>query len=148
MLYPTWTGRRDKRGQPLCVLEVSRITSATLTAHEKSSRDMAVPKTDPRDSNVVHVDSLRACAVHDELTRFIMPLCSRVKEISGSESYLITKQTVIADISGLSLSQLWSLRGHLERFNKLLAISYPDILDRVLVCFQFLLALLPSLFED
>lgn len=135
VLYPHWSGRRDKRGQPLCIFDISKLTSAAIAAHEKSSRTAVVPTTNIDHARAVSIPFLRACAVHDELTRFIMPLCSAATDRPNLQ-FPITKQLVIADISSLGIRQLWQLKGYLEGFSKILALNYPEILDRVLVSYS------------
>lgn len=62
-----------------------------------------------------------------------MPLLSAVPGRPDSDK-LVTKMLIIADISGLDMRQLWNLKRYIQDLSKLLAINYPEILDRVLVC--------------
>lgn len=80
----------------------------------------------------VSTEMLRAFAVFDGLTRFVMPLCSAVTDRPDPDK-VVTKTLMIADISGLGMRQLWNLKGYLQDFSRLLALNYPEILDRVLV---------------
>ena len=73
-----------------------------------------------------------AYAVHDGLTRMVMPLCSAMTDRPGPE-IPVTKQLIIADISSLTLRQVWQLKSYLKGFSDLLALNYPEVLDRVLV---------------
>lgn len=61
-----------------------------------------------------------------------MPLCSAVGQRKDS-SVPITKQLVVADVTGLGIKKTWQLKGFILDFNRLLTLNYPDILDRVLV---------------
>ena len=84
-----------------------------------------------------------AYAVHDHLTRMVMPLCSAMVDRPSPE-IPITKQLIIADISSLSYKQVWQLKSYLKGFSDLLALNYPEVLDQVLVS----ILILWSCFED
>ncbi|KAL8781085.1 MAG: hypothetical protein Q9213_006167 [Squamulea squamosa] len=133
IIYPQWTGRCDKRGLPVCTFDVSKLDSQTMAAHRRSSLSIPNPSsTDPKVSGVVSAESLRSFALFDSLTRFIMPLCSAIPGRTGAVEP-VTKTLVLADISGLDMRQFWRLKGYIQDLNKLLAINYPEILDRVLI---------------
>ena len=62
----------------------------------------------------------------------VMPLCSAMTDRPSSE-IPISKQLIIADISSLGMRQVWQLKSYLKSFSDLLALNYPEVLDRVLV---------------
>lgn len=64
-----------------------------------------------------------------------MQLCSAVAQ-KKDPGIQITKQLVVADISGLGIKKTWQLKGFILDFNRLLTLNYPEILDRVLVLSQ------------
>ena len=91
----------------------------------------------------VPMESVRAFAYYEFLTRFIMPLCTRVPGRPNKER-AVTKTLCIVDISGISLKQVWSLRGWIQDLAKMFATNYPEILSRVFVRFPNILASLVS----
>lgn len=103
-----------------------------MTAHRKSSAAIEAVNLDLKKPGAVSTDMLRAFAVYDHLTRFIMPLCSAVPGRVDPDSP-VTKMVCVVDISGISLRQVWSLRGYLQDLGNLFANNYPEILDQVLV---------------
>ena len=104
-----------------------------MTAYKRSSLSVTTPHlAGSKGPGVVSAESLRSFVVFDGLTRFIMPLLSAVRDRPGAEEP-VTKTLILADIAGLDMRQLWNLKRYLQDFNALLAINYPEILDRVLV---------------
>ena len=131
--YPVWSGRRDKSGRPLCLFDFAKLDSKTMAAYKKTSTDMKPLKAELKIPDSVSVEMIRAFAVYEHLTRFIMPLCTSVPGRPDHEQ-VITKMLCIVDISGIGLKQFWNLRGYIQDIAKLFATSYPEILSRVLVC--------------
>ena len=130
--YPHWIGRRDKKGQPICMFDFAKLDSKTMSAFKESSANMGIKRSDLKMPGIVSTEMLRAFTIFDTLTRFVMPLCSAV----SSRRYpdiAVTKMVCVVDISGVGLRQFWSMRGYLQDFAKLVGISYPEILDHVLV---------------
>jgi hypothetical protein len=74
----------------------------------------------------------RACVVHDNLVRFVLPLCSAMTD-RPNPTVPVTSALYIADISELGLRQGWDLRSYAQDITKLLALCYPELLDRVFV---------------
>lgn len=133
MQYPHWTGRLDKRGQPLCMFDFGKLDSKTMAAYKKSSTEMDNPRSNLKLPGIVSTEMLRAFAVYEHLTRFIMPLCTAASGNSRPEE-AITKMLCVVDISGIGVKQVWNLRGYLQDLSKLFATNYPEILDKVFVC--------------
>ena len=130
--YPHWIGRRDKKGQPICMFDFAKLDSKTMSAFKESSAKMGVKRSDLKMPGIVSTEMLRAFTIFDTLTRFVMPLCSAV----SSRRYpdiAVTKMVCVVDISGVGLRQFWSMRGYMQDFAKLVGINYPEILDHVLV---------------
>ena len=109
--YPHWTGRRDKRGLPICFFDISYLDAHRMKGYSRSADEVR-----------------RALAVHDTLTRFVLPLCSMAGTTTPVSSCLY-----IVDISAFGLKQAWSLRKYTQDISKLLATSYPEVIDRVWV---------------
>ncbi len=108
-----------------------------MAAYRKTSAKMNNLKSELEIPNTMSMERLRAFAVYEHLTRFIMPLCIAMPGRPNQESP-VTKMLCIVDISGIGLKQVWSLRHYLQDLAKLFATSYPEILSRVLVRVQTL----------
>ena len=57
------------------------------------------------------MEMLRAFCVYENLTRFIMPLCTAVP-VRSNPDILATKMNIIVDISDIGVRQIWGLRGY------------------------------------
>ena len=130
--YPHWIGRRDKKGQPICMFDFGKLDSKTMAAFKESSAKMEVERSNLKIPGIVSTEMLRAFTIFDTLTRFVMPLCSAVPNRKHSE-IAVTKMVCIVDISGVGLRQFWNMRGYMQNFSKLVGINYPEILDHVFV---------------
>ncbi|KAF5872778.1 putative sec14 cytosolic factor protein [Botrytis fragariae] len=128
-LYPQWTGRRDRRGIPVYVFEVSYLTGKRMSAYEKSAVDTHTKtKQDGKTSGKL----LRLFALYENLTRFVMPLCTVLTDRDHPRTP-ITQSNNIVDISGVGLKQFWNLRGHMQDASTLATAHYPETLDRIFV---------------
>lgn len=130
--YPHWIGRRDKKGQPVCMFDVAKLDSKTMAAFHESSAKMEVKSSDSKMPGIVSTEMLRAFTIFDMLTRFVMPLCSAVPNRKYPD-VAVTKMLCVVDISGMGLRQFWNLRGYMQDWGKLVGINYPEVLDHVLV---------------
>ncbi|KAF1984115.1 CRAL/TRIO domain-containing protein [Aulographum hederae CBS 113979] len=126
-LYPQWTGRRDRRGIPLYVFEVSHLNSKTVSAYESS-----VSKVPPPTGSDVPTKMLRLFALYENLTRFVMPLCSAMTDRPHTETP-ITQSNNIVDISKVGLKQFWNLKNHMQDASTLATAHYPETLDRIFI---------------
>lgn len=128
--YPHWAGRLDKLGQPVCYFDIEAVTSKSLAAHRQTSASLKVPGMDiPKP---VSIDSLRPYAIFDNAVRFVLPLCSAVPNTLNSNKP-ITKAVYIVDISSITLKQVWDMRNWIKSTSGLLADTYPEIVDKILV---------------
>lgn len=75
---------------------------------------------------------LRLFALYENLTRFVMPLCSSVPGRMNPETPVDQSNNII-DISKVGLKQFWNLRVHLQEASTLATAHYPEILDRIFV---------------
>lgn len=134
--YPHWTGRRDKRGLPVCIFDIAHLDSAAMAAYKKSSS--------PKGSASAPPEVLRAFAAHDSLSRFVLPLCDAVSKRNKDEAD-VAACLYLVDISGFKLKQAWTLKKYTQDISRLLATCYPEVIERVFVrppfptFFQFLL---------
>ena len=130
-----WTGRRDKRALPVCLFDMAYLT-ANLDSYKKCCDSLATSRPIPTGSP--SVVTLRSLAVFDGMVRFIFPLCSLVRKRPCPDTPIF-QATVIADISGVSLVQIWRIVSWFQTFSKILADAYPEILDRVIVSYTDLI---------
>jgi hypothetical protein len=131
--YSQWTRRRDKRGIPVCILDLSHLNPATVAAHKTSSNTAAKPSMQPESPAVSSLHVRRAYAIHDHLTRFAMPFCSAVADRPNPKTP-ITKHIILADITNMGgIIRGWKMRDFVLEFDKLLNRNYPEILDQVFV---------------
>jgi hypothetical protein len=75
---------------------------------------------------------LRLFALYENLTRFVLPLCSAIKDRPHSETP-VTQSNNIVDISGVGLKQFWNLKGHMQDASQLATAHYPETLDRIFI---------------
>ncbi len=126
--YPQWTGRRDKRGLPIYLYEVHKLDSKKMVAYSSStSKNKAGGAAPPR--------MLRLFALFENMTRFVMPLCSAVPGRPNSETPIDQADNIV-DISKVGLKQFWNLKNHMQDASTLATAHYPETLDRIFVCFD------------
>lgn len=75
---------------------------------------------------------LRLFALYENLTRFVMPLCSAISNRAHPETP-ISQSNNIVDISKVGLKQFWNLKGHMQDASTLATAHYPETLDRIFV---------------
>ncbi|KAL8377730.1 hypothetical protein RB595_008427 [Gaeumannomyces hyphopodioides] len=130
VLYPQWTGRRDRRGIPLYHFEIRHLDTKTIANYEKTADDTyskahADGQTPPK--------LLRLFALYENLTRFVQPLCTEMPDRPHAPATPITLSTNIVDVSGVSLRQFWNLKAHMQAASTLATAHYPETLDRIFV---------------
>jgi hypothetical protein len=74
----------------------------------------------------------RAVAFHETLTRFILPLCSVMRDRPDPDTPL-PSATYIVDASSLGLRQAYDLRYYAQDISTLLSTSFPEVLKTVYV---------------
>ncbi|KAL8650655.1 MAG: hypothetical protein Q9210_003702 [Variospora velana] len=105
-VYPQWTGRRDKRGLPVYLYEVAKLDSKKMIAYSQATSKSKAKGPSPS-------RMLRLFALYENLTRFVMPLCSAVSGRPNPETPVDQSDNIV-DISRVGLKQFWSLRGHMQ----------------------------------
>ncbi|TKA71889.1 hypothetical protein B0A49_03352 [Cryomyces minteri] len=125
-LYPQWTGRRDKRGIPVYVFEVGGLNSKAVSAYEHST------SRHPSVSTKIPTKMLRLFALYENLTSFVMPLCSGIPDRPHPETP-ISQSNNIVDISKVGLKQFWNLKQHMQDASTLATAHYPETLDRIFI---------------
>ncbi|KAL8689622.1 MAG: hypothetical protein Q9218_004748 [Villophora microphyllina] len=124
-VYPQWTGRRDKRGIPVYLYEVGKLDSKKMIAYSQATSKSKAKGPSPS-------RMLRLFALYENLTRFVMPLCSAVPDRPNPESP-VDQSNNIVDISHVGLKQFWNLRSHMQDASQLATAHYPETLDRIFI---------------
>ncbi|KAL8696629.1 MAG: hypothetical protein Q9224_002696 [Gallowayella concinna] len=124
-VYPQWTGRRDKRGIPVYLYEVAKLDSKKMIAYSQATSKSKAKGPSPS-------RMLRLFALYENLTRFVMPLCSAVPGRPNPESP-VDQSNNIVDISKVGLKQFWNLRSHMQDASQLATAHYPETLDRIFI---------------
>jgi hypothetical protein len=75
---------------------------------------------------------MRLFALYENLTRFVLPLCSGIQDRPNPETP-VSQSNNIVDISGVGLRQFWNLKGHMQDASALATAHYPETLDRIFV---------------
>ena len=75
---------------------------------------------------------LRLFALYENLTRFVMPLCTAAPGRPNAETP-VDQCNNIVDISGVGLKQFWNLKTHMQDASQLATAHYPETLDRIFV---------------
>lgn len=96
-LYPQWLGVRDKRGIPLYLFEVSHLDAKAVNANEKATTTKGQPV-----QSKVPPKMLRLFALYENLTQFVLPLCSAMPDRPNAETP-ISQSNNIVDISNVGL---------------------------------------------
>lgn len=92
----------------------------------------AASKTTSKSKGDAPSKMLRLFALYENLTRFVMPLCSAVPGRPNAETP-VDQSNNIVDISKVGLKQFWNLRGHMQDASQLATAHYPETLDRIFV---------------
>ncbi|KAL7941554.1 CRAL-TRIO domain-containing protein [Trichoderma barbatum] len=129
-LYPQWTGRRDRRGIPLYVFQISTLDSKTIATYEKQGANstFSQAKTDGKTPSGL----LRLFALYENLTRFNQPFCTQLTDRDHAD-VPVTMSTNIVDISNVGLKQFWNLKSHMQAASQLATAHYPETLDRIFI---------------
>jgi len=124
-VYPCWTGRRTKTGVPVFIYRVCDLDKKTMARffdHSNNQKAAAAASNDP--PSVV--------ALYESLQQLVVPLCDKLKDRPHPETPIAASCNII-DITGVTLMQFFSLRGHLADASTLATARYPETLDSVLV---------------
>lgn len=108
---------------------MKHLNAKTMAAYEKSAKET---KTKAETDSKTPAKTLRLFALYENLTRFVMPLCTALTDRDNPETP-ITQSNNIVDISGVGLKQFWNLRSHMQDASTLATAHYPETLDRIFV---------------
>jgi hypothetical protein len=108
---------------------VAHLDSKTMSAYEKG---IAKAPTVPHNTSKVPTKMLRLFALYENLTRFVLPLCSAVTDRPHPETP-VSQSNNIVDISKVGLKQFWNLKAHMQDASTLATAHYPETLDRIFI---------------
>ncbi|KAL2847041.1 CRAL-TRIO domain-containing protein [Aspergillus pseudodeflectus] len=133
-LYPTWTGRRDNRGRPLLMIDIAALEKEHIT-HWRATRTIPSGRQDGGNSRYTSNMAQRALVFFDGLTRFVLPLCTAVRDAqSGRRDNDVLKCVVLIEATTVSLKQGWDVRDFAKEISWILATCFPEVIDRIYVC--------------
>jgi hypothetical protein len=75
---------------------------------------------------------LRLFALYENLTNFVLPLCSEMTNRPFPETP-VSQSSNIVDISNVGLRQFWNLKTHMQDASQLATAHYPETLDRIFI---------------
>ena len=101
--------------------------------------DSSTSKSKDKDKGSTPAKLLRLFALYENLTRFVMPLCTAAPGRPHQETP-VDQSNNIVDISGVGLKQFWNLRSHMQDASQLATAHYPETLDRIFVSSVALIA--------
>lgn len=110
---------------PVYLYEVHKLDSKRMTAYSSSN-------TKSKHGGKTPTRMLRLFALYENLTRFVMPLCSAVPGRPNPETP-VDQSNNIVDISKVGLKQFWNLKNHMQDASTLATAHYPETLDRIFV---------------
>src|SRR5204863_9868293 len=119
----------DRRGIPIYVFVVKHLNSKNMAAYSSTASIMATSAT--HTSSKVPSRLLRLFALYENMTRFVVPLCTSLDRPNPETP--IVSGTNIVDISGVGLKQFWNLKGHMQDASILATAHYPETLDKIFV---------------
>ncbi|KAG6333729.1 hypothetical protein ID866_5357 [Astraeus odoratus] len=120
--YPRWTGRRDKCGLPIYVYRLASLDSSL-----RKELDMVSPER--RYQRMYDIQHARV-VLCEVMTRFVLPLCNHLPH---DPPVPVSSVTTIIDLENVSLSNMWSLRTHLQQASTMATAHYPETLNTIAV---------------
>nr|POE56490.1 sec14 cytosolic factor [Quercus suber] len=119
----------DKRGSPVYLFEVGHLTSDVMAAYNKSCNRGAMRYQGTQTESEA---MLRLFCTYENLTRFVLPLCSAVQARSSPELF-VADTTCIVDVSGVGVLQFLRLRNHMQAGSTLATAHYPETLGKTFI---------------
>ncbi|KAJ5227901.1 hypothetical protein N7489_008609 [Penicillium chrysogenum] len=132
--YPHWSGRRDKKGLPICMFDVEHLDRDTVALWETSRKNSCWIYSKSGNGEPPKPDMLQLASVYyDHLVRFVIPLCSMMTD-RPNPSVPVTNSIYVVDASSLGIKQAWGLRSFAQEISWLLSTCYPETIERIFVC--------------
>ncbi|KAI1626772.1 CRAL-TRIO domain-containing protein [Exophiala viscosa] len=130
LMYPQWTGHRDKRGIPIYVYVIKGLDSKSVSKYQKETQ--AYKDSLPYHKNLqTPAKLLPLFALYQNLLTFVLPLVSSLDR--PNPEVPVTNSTNIVDIQGVGLTQFWNLKQHMQDASVLATAHYPETLDRIFI---------------
>ncbi|KIX94225.1 uncharacterized protein Z520_09935 [Fonsecaea multimorphosa CBS 102226] len=130
IVYPQWTGHRDKRGIPIYVYVIKGLDGKSVQKYQKDSQ--AYKDSLPNHKNLATPAKLLPLfALYQNLLNFVLPFVSTLER--PNPEVPVTNSTNIVDISGVGLTQFWNLKAHMQDASILATAHYPETLDRIFI---------------
>lgn len=105
--------------------EVGKLDSKKMVAYTSATSKSKVKGPSP-------TRMLRLFALYENLTRFVMPLCTAAPGRPNPETP-VDQSNNIVDVSKVGLKQFWNLKSHMQDASQLATAHYPETLDRIFV---------------
>jgi hypothetical protein len=114
------------------MFDIAYLDSTAMAGYNKT-RNVTPRLEHASEARIAEPNSVqRALAFHDTLTRFILPLCTSMRDRPNPESPILSA-VYLVDISAFGIKQAWDLRSYAQDISKLLATSFPEVVDTVFV---------------
>ena len=141
-VYPCWTGRRTKQGIPFYVYRINDLDKKVPT--QKTHFQVAIAEAPASQkmheffngSNIKKNSNSKTpptvVALYESLLQLVTPMSTMLHDRPNLETP-ITQSFNVVDISGVSLRQFMTLRGHLGDASALTSSTYPETLHTIFV---------------
>ncbi|PHH76223.1 hypothetical protein CDD80_1709 [Ophiocordyceps camponoti-rufipedis] len=127
---PVWTGRRDKRGQPIYYVDCGAVDEKAWTekGQTKAVRAFAASK-----ANSEVTASMLTSVLHLEMMEHVFnPMCSRTTDRLHPE-VPVTMATYVADIGQLSLRRFWTVKNHVFSLLTSISVLFPETASHIFI---------------
>lgn len=115
------------------MFDLAYLDKDGLASWEKSRQSPGWKYSPSEEHQPPTPDMIQSASIfHDSLTRFVLPLCSMMKDRPNS-SVPITNFVYLVDASNLGLKQGWSVRFFAQEISWLLSTCYPETIQRIFV---------------
>ncbi|PFH57738.1 hypothetical protein XA68_14647 [Ophiocordyceps unilateralis] len=127
---PAWTGRRDKRGQPVYYVDAGAAKEKAWTENGQASAIRAFCAQ--RSKSGASASMLTSMLHLDMMNSIIAPMCTRTTDRLHPE-VPVTMTTYIADIGGLSLRKFWAIKNHVFCLLTSISVIFPETASRIFI---------------
>lgn len=115
------------------MFDVAHLDKDTLACWGNRRKATSWVYSPPGEAQAPKPDMWQLASVfQDTLIRFILPLCSMMRD-RPSPLIPITSCTAVVDASSLGLKQGWNLRFFAQEISWLLSTCYPETIERIFV---------------
>lgn len=106
------------------------LNSKTVAQYQKDAESLKASSSHHKTLSTP-AKQLPLFALYQNLLNFVLPMVSTLDR--PNPEIPVTNSVNIVDISGVGLSQFWSLKGHMQDASTLATAKYPETLDRIFV---------------